>query len=218
MMNRQADGRPTQRRPQHRQQQQQQQQQQAPTVYKCRKCERQFAASEYGGEAAKASRACNQHERYVHDLPANKLYCPVCAKQFDFAKYRGVKPAKQACAQHMLTAHMADGEEEEEEHMPDPPVSSPGMWVPYADFHGMKSFGYYVCSCRKFWVSAHARVDCRQACQSCEKWRLPKYMWRNDAPALRKAEDDTNLDGPHDKARCEACRKSATGDCRERVI
>lgn len=204
-------------------------------TYRCRDCEREFAPDEYGGSKATAAQARDQHERTAHrSFPRSaastaKIVCPSCAKQFPFAKYKDVQTAERAWAQHQRSAHTSgnsegeyDSSDDDEQNMPDPPVPSAGQWISYRVFKeqgGKKSFGYYVCVCGKFWVSAHSQVGARQGCQSCEKYSLPKLMWHNLTIApRRKAADDNKLDAPHDKARCEACQKSREGDCRKSSV
>jgi 3-methyladenine DNA glycosylase Tag len=95
----------------------------------------------------------------------------------------------------------------------DPPVSGPGEWVLTEEFTGRKSFGWFECTkCVKCWPSAHAFPMYAQGCQRCNTEQVPKFMWENHA--RRDDDDDSSggleLDGPHDQARCEACRH---GDC-----
>jgi hypothetical protein len=87
-----------------------------------------------------------------------------------------------------------------------------GKWVVREQFPSAdrKSFGYYVCPCRKKWTSAHAQVEFKQSCKRCETWSFPNFMWVNSNTTRRSDKDDLNRTKPHDHQRCEAC---ATGRC-----
>ena len=92
-------------------------------------------------------------------------------------------------------------------HIPPPPLNSPGYWVIRDDFNDRKSFGYFRCKCGKWWQSAHAFPNLKQSCQRCEKWSLPELLWHNVDDHCRPRERQEQDDGPHDRQRCEACRK-----------
>ena len=103
--------------------------------------------------------------------------------------------------------------------MPASPVSTPGAWVPLSDFHGRKSFGYYVCSsasCGNKWVSAHAYPAYKQGCKrrGCQKYSLPTYMWKNDSnePRDKKKEELINKK-PHLRWLCEAGKAGVCDAC-----
>ena len=89
----------------------------------------------------------------------------------------------------------------------DPFPGIEGYWISREKFYGTKSFGYFECShCSKEWFSAHAHKRFKQGCQDCEQMAFPCCLWVNtgEQDHSRKHDDD---DGPHDRARCEACRK-----------
>ena len=88
------------------------------------------------------------------------------------------------------------------------PFDGKGHWVYREDFMRYKTFGYFECPCKKWWLSAHSFKIYKQGCQSCERETYPKYLWFND----EKTENELNsrTSSPHDKARCEACK---LGDC-----
>jgi hypothetical protein len=94
-----------------------------------------------------------------------------------------------------------------EPRVPDPPVDDgAGEWVHRQDFTGQKSFGFFVCACRRQWTTAHAYTIYKQGCQGCNKESLPYYMWKNYGAPQRKEKTDRDDQPPHDKGRCEACR------------
>lgn len=94
----------------------------------------------------------------------------------------------------------------------DPPVDTPGRWVPVDQFPGSKSFGVYFCEhCSgKHWVSAHAIPRFTQACKACNTYSKPKYMWVNEQSRGKKEDRPAHpMNGHHDRERCEACRHGA---------
>ncbi len=95
---------------------------------------------------------------------------------------------------------------------PDPPVDTPGHWVPRVRFPGHKSFGWFECplSCGHTWQSAHAYTKQRQRCDKCPRWHFAQLMWLNDDP--RAAGSSTRDNGkPHQTNRCEACIRLEVG-------
>ena len=96
----------------------------------------------------------------------------------------------------------------------EPPVDDPGQWVLLEDMNARKSFGWFQCTCRHTWRSAHAFRDYRQGCQSCETMTPPWAMWQNvwrprahEENAEEEEGSDSSEsteDGPHDVNRCEA--------------
>jgi len=97
------------------------------------------------------------------------------------------------------------------DNLPDPPVDTPGRWVSPSEFRGRKSFGYFRCTCGKWWMSAHAFPQYKQACKGCNVWSLPVWLWRNDQRKDRsEAVEVINHRGPHDQQRCAAC---IAGEC-----
>jgi hypothetical protein len=135
--------------------------------FKCSFCDRVFNISDYRN-ARIAEHARDQHEHKGH--PQDHFICSFCQKEFLISNYRDAETAKRACDQHEKNAHEEEEDEEEdkEESTPDPPVSSPGKWVPLAVFihlRKQKSFGYFKCPCGKFWVSAHAQPIYKQVSQ-----------------------------------------------------
>jgi len=99
--------------------------------------------------------------------------------------------------------------------VPEPPVDSAGEWVLRERFRGKKSFGFYACPCGRSWLTAHAQKEYRQGCQGCDTECFPHYMWLNDHPVERRERADRDeVDGPHDSARCEACRLGVCGAVR----
>ena len=89
-----------------------------------------------------------------------------------------------------------------------------GEWVLREEFPYEKSFGKFEClRCDNRWSSAHAWKEYEQGCQRCETETLPSWMWLNDSDQSDSSERDSDSDddGPHDWARCAACR---AGICR----
>lgn len=149
--------------------------------------------------------------------PATVYECPFCKKKFPVSKYADVTATKQAGAQHIKAAHGSKRQEEGDfaGDAPDPPVDTPGKWISREAFRVTgknKSFGYFKCTCGKFWVSAHSFWEYMQGCQSCERKTFPKLLWDNYTYS-RKAENDERLNSPHDQQRCDACK---AGKCLER--
>jgi hypothetical protein len=95
---------------------------------------------------------------------------------------------------------------------PNPPVDTPGEWVYTDEFEGRKSFGWFNCGrCGKCWISAHAQPKYKQACKSCNAYSRPILMWQNSEKGKQDKRDKRNESTkPHDRGRCEACKK---GDC-----
>lgn len=96
--------------------------------------------------------------------------------------------------------------------IPDP-ISLDGHWTIRSKFQGRKSFGFFICNCKKTWLSAHAFKEYKQGCKSCEVETFPKYLWVN-TELNKKEEIIKNLDKPHDRLRCEACK---LGICLEKL-
>ena len=88
-------------------------------------------------------------------------------------------------------------------------MDEPGFWVELKDFWGNKSFGMFECEdCDQIWLSAHAFKRFKQACKSCETWSPPKFMWVNAERGERnKYHKEPDLNKPHHRDRCEACRR-----------
>ena len=117
--------------------------------------------------------------------------CYQCNKNFQ---------SKNALWQHKNSKHP------EIKHKHDPPHNIEGYWTSRKNFQGLKSFGRFQCpKCKKKWGSAHAFKKYKQGCQRCERKSLPCCMWVNTGNDSDFDRDDKN-DGPHDSARCEACR------------
>jgi uncharacterized C2H2 Zn-finger protein len=94
----------------------------------------------------------------------------------------------------------------------EPPFgTAKGEWMAREDFPYDKSFGWFECgSCFKRWSSAHAYKEFEQGCQKCEIYWLPKFMWLNDddrSSDTNDGDESSREDGPHDQARCEACKR-----------
>lgn len=125
--------------------------------------------------------------------------CSICKKTF-----RTQRSLSQHCED---TGHIEDSQDDDGDEIetPEPPVDSPGQWVLREDFTGRKSFGYFVCGCGRFWLSAHAFKDYRQGCRGCEQKSFPYFLWENFG---KRTDRDRNYadDKPHDASRCEACR------------
>jgi len=96
-----------------------------------------------------------------------------------------------------------DGENDDYDDLPKP-VLSEGNWVERHLFEGEKSFGYFKCPCKKWWISAHSFPIYRQGCKKCETYSLPKYLWENKSYTIKKDVDEE--ESPHDVLRCEACK------------
>mmetsp|Transcript_8427 Transcript_8427/g.24119 ORF Transcript_8427/g.24119 Transcript_8427/m.24119 type:complete len:192 (+) Transcript_8427:64-639(+) len=93
---------------------------------------------------------------------------------------------------------------------PAPPVGEPGEWVLREVFDGKKSFGVFFCPCGRTWTTAHAWKDYKQGCQSCDVETFAFYMWKNDRKGKSYSRKQDNFEDdrpPHDRARCEACRR-----------
>jgi hypothetical protein len=127
--------------------------------------------------------------------------CDICSKSFK---------TREKCEAHGFTDHrrclnlidpMASAD----------PVDSSGLWVKRIYFPGEKSFGIFRCTkCFRVWNSAHSYREMGQACKVCgDEWVLPSYMWLN--AELTPSKEITIHGKPHDKARCEACKR---GKCR----
>jgi hypothetical protein len=98
----------------------------------------------------------------------------------------------------------------------DPYPGIAGYWIPRNKFKGnSKSFGWFECdSCTKTWFSAHAHKRFKQGCQVCEEESFPCCLWVNTS--YNNDKDSANMDKsdrPHDRARCEACRKGQCIEC-----
>lgn len=93
----------------------------------------------------------------------------------------------------------------------DPYPGIEGYWTPRLQYQGTrKSFGSYeCCSCSKKWLSAHAYKKYKQGCQGCENMSFPCCLWVNSDQDRDRSPHDRldNGDRPHDRARCEACRR-----------
>jgi len=135
--------------------------------------------------------------------------CATCHKAFGSDKARD-----QHCSDKHPTSKKskkAHGKSREShEHNP-PFPGADGYWIDRNSFFGDKSFGCYECGgCSKRWFSAHAYCRYKQGCQRCEEESLPCCMWVNTGNSERNGDSDSE-DGPHDRARCEACRR---GKCK----
>ena len=91
-----------------------------------------------------------------------------------------------------------------------PPVDGAGEWVERRNFDGEKSFGFFICDCGRYWLTAHCYRDYKQGCKWCEKESLSYYMWENHETDKRPRRAKRYGDKPHDEQRCEACRR---GEC-----
>jgi len=110
--------------------------------------------------------------------------------------------------------------EDDEEWRPDTPVDNPGEWVPTVEFTGHKSFGFYWCQCKKFWMSAHGYPGYTQDCKGCEEPSYPFFMWVNEQQItgfeFDKEKKVREIQGPHDELRCEACKAGVCDGARKR--
>jgi transposase-like protein len=145
--------------------------------FRCDRCDQSYPTSE----------ALASHKRAMH--PPVRT---VSGERFS---------SQSAHNQHRV--HTRHGDEED---LPAPPVDSPGKWIPRAQFKGRKSFGHFQCpKCHKWWNSAFAFPDKKQACKECETWNHPVYLWLNSSLEPRQPRADIS-DTPHDGSRCEACQ------------
>ena len=118
--------------------------------------------------------------------------CSQCNKSFQ---------SKDALRQHNNSKH----QDNDHKHAP-PHDGIEGYWIRRKNFNGSKSFGRFKCpKCKKAWGSAHAYKKYKQGCKRCEKKSLPCCMWVNTGDDDRDIDRDKDH-GPHDSARCEACR------------
>ena len=123
-----------------------------------------------------------------------------------------------ALNQHVYSKHsslqtFAYGADDHSHSDPFPGIE--GYWTERENYSGQKSFGHFNCSnCSNKWYSAHAFKHYKQGCQECEKMSFPCCLWVNNGDRKERSEDSDKDDGPHDRARCEACRR---GVCRVRV-
>ena len=88
-----------------------------------------------------------------------------------------------------------------------PPVDGAGEWVERRNFDGEKSFGFFICDCGRYWLTAHCYRDYKQGCKWCEKESLSYYMWENHETDKRPRRAKRYGDKPHDEQRCEAGRR-----------
>lgn len=97
-------------------------------------------------------------------------------------------------------------------YIPPPPVPSKGKWLIRSDFPKEKSFGYFKCYyCNKTWISAHSFKNYKQGCKKCDSLSFPIYLWLNESSNSQN--NSSNLQGSHDKNRCQACK---AGKCLEK--
>ena len=153
----------------------------------------------------RSERALEQHQDSTGHFEQEHS-CVVCWKMF---KSEPALRQHQESTGHHDSAESSDVESETYSvPIPAPPVDTLGDWVLTEDFEGRKSFGYFVCRCGRFWLSAHAQPAFRMGCQGCEHEVLPYYMWQNHDKSKRnrRREEDDNKK-PHDSSRCEACRR-----------
>jgi len=133
--------------------------------------------------------------------------CPLCSKHCR---------SERALEQHTLDKdggrndRRSSRRQRSHEHLA-PHEEIEGYWVRAQTFKAGKSFGRYQCpNCKKQWGSAHAFREFKQGCKRCEMKSFPCCLWVNtDENHHDTGSDDEK--GPHDSARCEACRK---GKCR----
>jgi hypothetical protein len=95
-----------------------------------------------------------------------------------------------------------------------PPVDTPGRWVPRVDFRGHKSFGWFVCGCGQCWRSAHAVKNKWQQCTRCKRKHWPEFMWVNEHHDRPRDSDENareNNGKPHRQDLCQACIELGVG-------
>jgi hypothetical protein len=143
-----------------------------------------------------------------HYLAKHSLYlCPECNKTF--VSSRALE--QHSSSQHGQTNPTSKGSGRNNGHDHDDPYPGiEGYWIPRQRFRTTKSFGSYQCHCGNDWFSAHAHKNYRQGCQSCEDESYPCCMWVNTESDNREKRSWEEDDKPHDRARCEACRR---GEC-----
>jgi hypothetical protein len=136
-----------------------------------------------------------------------KHLCTECFKTFW---------SKTSLEQHVNSKHGTTKTWSRHSHSHDDPYPGiAGYWEPRNTYEGNKSFGWFECNhCAKTWFSAHAHKRFKQGCQVCEEQSFPCCMWVNTGCNDKDSLNDEKDDGPHDRARCEACRKGHCMDAR----
>ena len=167
-------------------------------------------------------------DRHCQDVHTDRE-CDVCGKRFGTQTARdqhrqakhllfgcddcgGEFKTEQSLHQHRQAKH---GSKKKMKNAPTKPKAPPvpdleGEWVEPSNFHGTKSFGFFVCqkcATTPTWYSAHAFPNFKQGCKVCNAESFPQFLWQN---AVRTAREDRHesdkLKGPHQSERCEACR------------
>ena len=140
-----------------------------------------------------SSHALGQHCLAKH----GKHICTECMKGFNSA--RSLKKHGRNVVMH------SSGRSAGHSH-DDPYDGIEGYWVSRDSFQGSKSFGWFECQdCSKTWFSAHAQKRYKQGCQECEEWTLPCCLWVNTGSNDNERRDRDDV--PHDRARCQACKR-----------
>jgi len=109
--------------------------------------------------------------------------CRFCDKVFNSSHGRNMHSNAKHGQDHPETDEEIDNSEEassDNEQLPLPFDSADGYWVRRIEFMGDKSFGYFKCQCKKWWMSAHSQTKYKQGCKSCNKFSLPEYLWVNN--------------------------------------
>lgn len=171
-------------------------------MFDCLFCDRKLGSAQ----------AMGQHCLDKH----NRHFCGTCQKTFK---------NEHALQQHSSSKHGGGSQQHtqrstrhiEEHHVHGEPYEGiQGYWTTHQAFRGTKSFGCFTCpSCNNEWFSAHAHKTYKQGCQSCEELSHPCCLWVNTGSDRNRVADDDNDKAPHDRGRCEACRRGRCLDGRK---
>lgn len=161
--------------------------------YSCNTCDKHFNAFE----------SLEQHMKAT-----GHISCHTCGKLFN---------AFDSLLQHEnSTGHTSSTNSKKKKHkkkskkprLPDAPFpDADGEWVQPEEFSGKKSFGYFTCDCSACWTSAHAYVQYRQECKTCNSSSHASLFWVNNFNNYDKQSNSQDEESkPHMRHLCEACR------------